>query len=182
VITKDGKIAFKVLEKQDVELDCNENDVWVRALLVKAAPHEAISGLSPQDWAHKAHFQAHLKASRLVAQSEYQVEGNFQSTVPGLCGRCGDPLDSHRSGEFSVYFQIVDEEKAGEDSGDADLVLTSAADIDIQALLAEQFMIQEPMVEQHPEGTCQAPQTAEAKIDLAARPSAFERLKGLKFD
>src|SRR4051812_4893770 len=111
MITKDGTLAFKVLEKQEVEIDCNKDDRWVMRALEGAAPAEELCGLSATDWALKSEIQIHIAGSRLVAQSEYQVKGEIKAMVPALCGRCGLPIMSPRESEFTQYYQLVDEER-----------------------------------------------------------------------
>jgi uncharacterized metal-binding protein YceD (DUF177 family) len=187
MITKDGTLAFKVLEKQDIEVDCDKQDRWIIRALEDAAPALELCDLTPEEWAAKSEIQVHIEGSRLVAQNEYQVKGSIKAMVPALCGRCGEALMSPRESEFTQYYQLVDEEKEVEDSGDADLILTTSADIDLRELISERLMLVEPMVEHHPEGACEAPALEATPvsgpgIDKAGKASPFARLKGLKFD
>ncbi len=189
MISKDGKLAFKVLEKQDVEVSCDQGDTWVQTVLRQAAPNPDLSGMSAEDWAKSARYQATIMGSRLVAQSEYQLNGTFEAEVPAICGRCGEAFRSPRQGNFHVYFQLVDDEKAVEDSGDPDLIMTDSGEMDVKNVLAEQLVVAEPMVEQHPEGSCEAVKLESEPSDEAlsqaeiARPAGpFAGLKGLKLD
>jgi uncharacterized metal-binding protein YceD (DUF177 family) len=188
VITKEGKVAFKVLEKQELELTCDEKDRWVQGVLKDAAPPADISGMSAEEWAAKSTFSATLRGSKMVAQSEYELSGDFQATVPGLCGRCGKELISQRNGHFQIYFQLMEKGKDEDDSGDPDLIMTTAGEIDLRATLAEQLIIQEPMVEQHPEGECEAIVHIESDGPLDGAQDAvvasgpFAGLKGLKIE
>ena len=183
MITKDGTLAFKVLEKQEIEVDCDQSDRWVLGALTDAAPDQDLCGLESEIWAAQSKIQIHLKGSRLVSDNEFQVEVSLSAEVPNLCARCGQPMMSTRASDFIQYFQLVEDEAEAVDSGDADLIYTTAAQINLRDLISERLVLIEPMVEQHPEGICQAPALIdEVEKTPEAKSNPFGSLKGLKFD
>jgi uncharacterized metal-binding protein YceD (DUF177 family) len=183
MITKDGTIAFKVLEKQEVDLNCDQTDRWVVGALQDAAPAEEICGLASQDWAAQSKIQIHFHGSRLVSDDEFQVAGSIVAEVPALCARCGQSMMTSRKTDFIQYYQLVDDEAEAKDSGDADLIYTTDAHVNLRDLVSERLMLIEPMVEHHPDGFCHAPEVNNSpESSREVKNKAFAGLKGLKFD
>jgi uncharacterized metal-binding protein YceD (DUF177 family) len=147
-----GKVSFRELDRQDVEVNGTESDTWVQNWLESSAPQViSVLDLSSKEWAKKSQMQVSVAASKMG--SDYVVRGRFSGQVLAPCSRCGDPFKASRNPaqEFNVIVRRLArgqaESDADLDSGDPDYLITEADEIDIIGILREQLIVLEPLAE-----------------------------------
>lgn len=178
-----------ISSKGQVDVECTQADPWVKTLLERSAPESALTGLSSEQWAAKAQYQATMKLEE--AGSDVRLHGNFKAEVTTPCSRCGDLYQVPREADFQLFVHREDD-REDEDGGDPDYIVVPGDEIDLREILAEQLMVQEPVAEcpaRKPDGSCSlchknpqfenqgqfAGQASEKKAD-----SPFASLKNLK--
>ena len=150
----DGKISTREIERKAYESTADQSDLWVKALLQRAAPLEQIVGLSAELWAAKSLLNVSVRAEKVGG--DYFVSGSCVGQVPAGCSRCGDPFMVERKAEFKVFL-VPGTSRENDVSDDPDYVFFYNDDIDLIDVLSEQIIVLESVAEhppQKPDGSC----------------------------
>jgi|GEM_PF-1568294 len=144
-----GRVSIKEVEKDPVQVDGDEKDLWVQELLGRAAPQPpSLAGVgTPEEWAAKSRLK--VDAELTMVGNDYGVRGHMEGSVPALCSRCAEPFMAPRMSDFQLYLHknTGAEDHPDGPAEDPDYIFFSGEQIDLIDLLSEQLIVLEPIAE-----------------------------------
>ncbi len=145
---RNGKIFLFNVGNEVVHYDLGPETDWFKDVLLLAAPHEEIVGMSAEKWQEASTFEVSLDVSKLAGGEDFSISGNLKAIVPVCCARCTETMKVQRESSFHLYLKLVTKLESDEvDSGDPDLIFVAHPEFDLRGPLAEQLIMLEPFAE-----------------------------------